>query len=94
MATRPALGALQKFILDPTASNASCLVDIPTLHELLQYEYEVLRGFSDAVISTCKWIYHRGKTVLDELIVYRSPGAQTDSLKNDPWYKVNYGNLL
>jgi hypothetical protein len=90
MATRPALAVLYDFIQNPTTLNASRLVEIPSLHNLLQYEHKIHRKFTDAVIFICKWIYDRGKIVLSELIVHRSPEACTDLPKNHEWYKVHH----
>ena len=87
MTTRPALSLLSDFIEDPTLHNASRLVDIPSLLELLQHEYQVYENYSKVVISTCKWIFKRGTMVLEQLKVHGSLPIQTNA-RDIEWHKV------
>jgi hypothetical protein len=93
MVTRPALTALNDFITSPSTHNASRLMDIPSLYDLLQYEHTVRKGYSEALISMCSWIHDRGRSVLDELLrhaVRASPPVQNDIHSEDLWSKVTF----
>jgi hypothetical protein len=93
MVTRPALTALNDFITSPSTHNASCLMDIPSLYDLLQYEHIVRKGYSEALIQVCNWIHKRGRSVLDQLLVHAvpvSPPVQNDVQSEDLWSKVTF----
>ena len=90
MTTRPALDALHGFLTHPTTHNVSLLIEIPSLYDVLRYEYTVHREYSDAIISVCNWIYQRGKTVLDQLLMYgESLPRRADIQSKDPWSTVS-----
>jgi hypothetical protein len=88
MATRPALATLKDFIANPTTSRASVLIEIPTLYALIRYEHGLHKGYSDTLISVCKWIYERGHAVLGELMVHSSPAIPPDTQSEGVWSKV------
>jgi len=89
MTTRPALDTLRNFIADPLPWNASLLTELPALHKLLQHEYAMHKEYSPSIISICKWIHKRGRTILDSLIVYDSPPVQPDVQESEmKWSEV------
>ena len=85
MATRAALTALSDFITNPTTHQASALIEIPTLFDLIRHEHGLHKGYSAALISVCKWIYERGQMVLDELMVHNSPLIPLEKQKEGIW---------
>jgi|SRR5580658_2812661 hypothetical protein len=74
MATRPALNDLSIFVNEPTLRNASRLVSIPVVHDVLKYEEVNNAGlYSTTFLRVCKWLHERGSAVLAKLIVHDSP---------------------
>jgi hypothetical protein len=88
MINRPALAALGLFNQDPTTFNASLLVCIPTLYDVLKYE-EQLNGlaYSAMLLGVCKWLHERASTVLQKLIVHGVPPVYSVTYETD-WRKV------
>ncbi|KAJ6507200.1 hypothetical protein C8R47DRAFT_966779 [Mycena vitilis] len=70
MANSVALDCLEAFVLSPTAKNATALVDIPVIREVLLHE---LPDIPPEIVSVCRWILNRGRLVLNELIKYDGP---------------------
>ncbi|KAJ6465029.1 hypothetical protein C8R45DRAFT_939868 [Mycena sanguinolenta] len=68
MTTKPALQALQAFVTQPNHRNASALVEIPVIHELLSHEKVSTGLFPPITIAVCRWVLERGGMVLDSLI--------------------------
>lgn len=76
MATRPALVELSRFLLQPNSTNASRLVCIPTLHDVVRYEASRLNGkYPSTVLGVCKWVYERAREVLSMQTVDDLPPA-------------------
>jgi hypothetical protein len=73
MATRPALQDLQVFNQNPTSQNASRLVTIPVLYNLLKHEEKQHSHYWKAVTQLCAWVYNRGIEVLKKLLIYEPP---------------------
>lgn len=73
MATRPALQDLQVFNQNPTPQNASRLVTIPVLYNLLKHEGKPLSHYRKPVTQLCAWVYNRGIEVLQKLLIYEPP---------------------
>jgi hypothetical protein len=67
MANLTALNALDNFVKTPTLINASALIDIPTLHDVLLYEFATGKPVSSDVLDVCRWIVDRGNFILDWL---------------------------
>jgi hypothetical protein len=93
MATRPALAALKDFIANPTPHRASALIETPTLYDLIQQEHRQHKGYPDSLISVCKWIYERGRSVLDELKVHTSPLVPQEKQSQGVWSKVTFPSI-
>jgi hypothetical protein len=68
MTIKPALDALETFVTTPTPRNASVLVEIPAVYELLSYKKGLGYTFSQITVDVCQWILNRDKMVLDSLI--------------------------
>ncbi|KAJ7212387.1 hypothetical protein B0H12DRAFT_1033226, partial [Mycena haematopus] len=64
MANATTLKALDHFLNAPTQLNASALIDIPVLHDLLGYEFPLGNPLSSEVLDVCQWIAERGRAVL------------------------------
>lgn len=89
MITRPALQDLGRFIESPTKQNASALVGIPALIEVLN-----INGapYSKELIGLCKWLHNIATKVLGALFRGLSKDA-LDNVINGPveeedWKKV------
>jgi hypothetical protein len=78
MANRPALQDLHDFIKDPNTINASRLVTIPALYNVLKHEEKNGGNYPSSLIALCRWIHERGKAVLSQL-VHESPPKKIDS---------------
>lgn len=90
LATRATLGVLGIFIASPTAQNASQLVCIPALYNLLVLERDRRTGvYSEAVLSLSCWIYIRGMEVLKTLKKYDAlPVEPPSSISKLNWRAV------
>ena len=73
MSTRFALQDLHVFNQNPTSNNASLLVTIPVLYNLLQHEKKLHAHYRLSVTQLCMWIYERGMDVLNKLLVHDTP---------------------
>lgn len=88
MANRSALSWLANFLIEPTSSNASRLVGIPSLYEVLLYHEQKSERYPEDVLSVCKWIYARGQTVLNALTVNKVPPLDEEAKSSNDWQKV------
>ena len=67
--------------------NASQLLSVPSLYNVLQFEAS--KGqFPVALLAVCKWIYSRGEEVLKKLVIHDSPLAQQSALGCGGGWKV------
>lgn len=79
LATRTALSCLGIFLANPGIQNASQLVGIPVLYNILESERDHGTGeYSAEVLSLSRWIHERGMQVLDKLVKYPAPGPSTE----------------
>jgi hypothetical protein len=94
MANSKALDALHEFIQQPTEANASALVDIPVLHDVLTYEFALIsqpnQGLPKDVLAICQWIFEQGTAVLGWLtknisVLHGSDGGCVEK----PWMEVS-----
>jgi hypothetical protein len=67
MVNSTALDVLDIFLGSPTPLNASALIDIPALHNLLAYEFSLGRELSVEVLDICTWVADRARAVLSWL---------------------------
>jgi hypothetical protein len=67
MVNSTALDTLDIFLRSPTPSNASALIDIPALHDLLAYKFSLGRELSAEVFDICTWVADRARAVLSWL---------------------------
>ncbi|KAF8870061.1 hypothetical protein BD779DRAFT_1456051 [Infundibulicybe gibba] len=89
MAIRSALDLLDVFTENPTTTNASALINIPALRDVLTYEFKLNQRASDSIIDVCKWIVQRGRSVLAKLLVYPAPEHDNVILGNGThWEKT------
>lgn len=88
MVTAPAMDALKAFVLNPTQINASALVEIPAIHELLCHE-KTLGPFSDTTVAVCRWILNRGRIILNTLTKGPKPPRIPDGNLEKPWMEVS-----
>jgi hypothetical protein len=69
MATQSALKDLANFNTKPTVHNASLLVSIPALYDVLKYEETRKQGqYTVTVLGVSRWIEEWGKAVLQKLV--------------------------
>jgi hypothetical protein len=57
LANRPALSCLANFVIQPSPLNASRLVGIPCLYEVLTHHEQRNEPYPPDLLSLCKWIY-------------------------------------
>ncbi|KAF7354662.1 hypothetical protein MSAN_01379900 [Mycena sanguinolenta] len=89
MTTKPALDALEVFVTQPTHRNASALVEIPAIHELLTHEKNSTLLFPETTVEVCRWILDRGRMVLSSLIKGPEP-PKIDEGVEKPWTEVGF----
>ena len=89
MTTRPALDALKDFLTHRTTYHASLLIDIPALYNILRHERGLQGEYSDALISVCNWIYKRGRSVLDQLLMHGSVAIPANIRSEYLWSTVS-----
>lgn len=69
--TRPALLCLRAFLVDPKTTPASKLIEIPALWTVMS---KLKEGKDmDQMLGVCRWMYGRGKSVLEALLVHEKP---------------------
>jgi hypothetical protein len=88
MANRSALSCLSNFVINPSPVNASCLVGIPSLYEVLSYHEQKNEPYPEDVLLLCKWVYARGQEVLNKLIVNAAPPLDEGANISNEWQKV------
>lgn len=88
MTTAPAMDALEAFVVNPTQSNSSALVEIPAIHELLAYE-RTSGPFSVLTVAVCRWILNRGRTILNSLIKGPVTPKVSEGSVEKPWIEVS-----
>lgn len=90
---RPALTELARFIETPTAINASWLVGIPAVYDVLKYHAKDL-SFPEPVLGLCRWLYTRGSTILEQLVVHTmEPIKDGEVFEELDWRKVNPSSI-
>src|ERR1700744_6040044 len=79
--------------MDPSQSNASSLVEIPIIHELLRHE-KSSSPFSQTTIDVCCWMLNRGRTVLNLLTKGPQPPRIPAGSIQKPWTEANCGPCI
>lgn len=90
LVTRPALVVLTSFVEHPTKENASALVVIPALYNILRLEGKRERYPPD-LLGTCRWLMGRTTEVLTALIIHATPCVEEDINGSDAdseWKRV------
>jgi hypothetical protein len=95
LATRTALDELASFISSPTPTNASQLVSIPSIYDILKLEHVRDREqYKNSTLSLCKWIHDRGRAVLRKLLdQVESPIEVRQGLEHEDWRSVSVSML-
>ncbi|KZP10585.1 hypothetical protein FIBSPDRAFT_757998 [Athelia psychrophila] len=89
MSNRPALKALSMFVTDPTATNASRLVGIPTLYETLRHHEINQELYPENLLRLCQWMLERGEALLRSIIKYEAPVIDESASSADAdWSKT------
>jgi hypothetical protein len=65
---RPMLDCLKRFNADPSPINATSLLGIPVIYNLLKWDGASLGKYSGAVLGVCHWIDEEADRVLRKLI--------------------------
>jgi hypothetical protein len=90
MANRPALQALSHFISQPTPQNGSCLVNIPSVYNVLCFHESRREPYPEYLLGVCHWVYKRGQGALDGLIVYKAPVVEPNATEaSGRWQEVS-----
>lgn len=85
MANGSALELLGQFVCDPSKLNASRLVLIPSLLNVLLFHDG---QYPSDLLSICSWLYDQGRAILDRLTVHESESPST--MEELDWQKVSY----
>lgn len=95
LATRTALNELASFISSPTPTNASQLVSIPSIYDILKLEHVRDGGqYKPSTLLLCKWIHDRGRVVLRKLLnQVESPIEVMQGLDHEDWRSVSGSTL-
>jgi hypothetical protein len=90
MANRPALEELARFVEEPSTKNASRLVCIPVLYDVLKYHEP--KPYPTNLLNLCAWLHKRGHDVLGQLIIHKidSNIEQLEAKTDEDWKKVLY----
>ncbi|KAJ7656999.1 hypothetical protein DFH06DRAFT_1132194 [Mycena polygramma] len=83
-----ALTALDRFVANPCKPNATALIDIPTVHEMLIYEFGLNQPLSVNVLDVCRWLSERGKVVFGWLRKDLPSLPRTPACVEKPWSEV------
>jgi hypothetical protein len=88
MMTQTSLDAVQRFISNPTKTNVSHLVEIPSLYRVLALYKE--DHIPVQAVELCKWLHKRASKVLNKLLDTNGAESPVDlSFNNDlDWRKV------
>lgn len=84
MANGAALELLGRFIREPSKINASRLVLIPSLLNVLLFHDG---QYPSDVLEICTWLFDRGRAVLEQLTVHESESPKI--LEELDWKKVS-----
>jgi hypothetical protein len=92
MANRVSLRVLQDFNKDPTTKNASRLVTIPTLYNVLTHEVQGLENgrYPETWVLLCQWVHDRGQAVLGKLLVHENPPVISVPFDKISWESVGH----
>jgi hypothetical protein len=86
--TRPALRDLAIFIAEPSVRNASRVVSIPVLYDILKHE-EQNGQYPATIRQVCKWLHDRAALVLQLLIIHGIPPSDPTAVEmGGDWRKV------
>ncbi|KAG6827240.1 hypothetical protein H0H92_012650 [Tricholoma furcatifolium] len=88
MATRPALAKLKNFNEDPCINNATLLLDIPCIYNVLMHELASTGNkFSSQTLGVCQWLYECGVTFLEMLNFDDVPAKNLNAMNSDGGWK-------
>lgn len=93
LAIRPALSDLDRFNRNPTRRNATMLVKIPTLYDVLKYENSRVDDdqstYSETLRGVCIFLHERGIRVLKQITVHTTETHHMDIQEGKrDWEKV------
>ena len=89
LATESALKTLGSFLSNPTLSNATELVSILVLYNILKLQWNPdMKVYSPSVISLACWIHRRGTEVLHKLKVHGPLENRLDGQDEENWRAV------
>jgi hypothetical protein len=89
MANKSALSGLANFVINPSPVNASRLVGIPSLYEVLSHHEQKNEPYPEDVLSLCNWVYARGQEVLNKLMVNNAPPLDEEANISNNWQTVS-----
>lgn len=90
MANRPALADLGIFNETPTTYNASRLIAIPVLFDVLNEEAQRGKPYPQPLLDICKWIHARGLFILSRLLEHDVPLGKITAIEGrDDWETVS-----
>lgn len=73
MVTRPSLKLLSSFVGHPTNENASLLVIIPAIYNVLRLEEKRGRAYPSDLLGVCRWLVERANVVLAAVVIHPAP---------------------
>jgi hypothetical protein len=92
MANRASLQVLQDFNKDPTTKNASRLVMIPVLYNVLTRVVNRLENgeYPETWVHLCQWVHDRGQAVLGKLLVHENLPVMSVPHEKISWESVSW----
>ncbi|KAK7030574.1 hypothetical protein R3P38DRAFT_3511249, partial [Favolaschia claudopus] len=94
MANVPALKVLEDFTQAPQVNNATRLLNIPVLHDILLFEFSHSTNVSNDILAVCSWLLERGRTVYNWLSVNSPTLTLAVQCIEKPWTETGccYGS--
>lgn len=88
MMNRRALETLRLFLKFPSQANASTLILIPALYNVLQYEFSTGQALQPDTLQVAIWLYFRGESVRQLLLVHQDETPATALEPEGSWRAV------
>ena len=89
LATRDDLILLKSFISDPTIFNASHLISIPAIYQVLQVEHLEYQKYSKTIVEVMEWLANRIDAILTNLVKNRAPIEPQKNIGEEEWCRVS-----
>jgi hypothetical protein len=79
---------LKNFIEDPTVFNASSLISIPTIYQVLQAQHGQHQTYSKTILEVISWMADRIEVVWTNLVSHGAPIEPGTNMGEEEWRRV------